>query len=240
MTKQKNKPPESHLESHSQTESYPQLVLTLDVRRSLEPELLRQLLHTPTSQTQSTKTQSLQTKSFACVILYDSQDDEAFLQKRAQIYGEDIQGNDIALLIAGDSRIAGRVKADGLHVESDLNTLANLENQKREQKIIGFGNLRNRHSAMLAGEAGVDYLLFGKLGADKKPHAHPRNVQLGQWWAEVMEIPAIVQAGSDFASFDEVLKTTCEFIAVEEIIFAHDNPLMILEMMQEKCKKSPL
>ncbi|ENN92968.1 thiamine phosphate synthase [Bartonella vinsonii] len=236
MTKQKNKP----LESHPQTESYPQLVLTLDVRRSLDPELLRQLLKTPTSQTQSTQTQSLQIKSFACVILYDSQDDEAFLQKRAQIYGEDIQGNDIALLIAGDSRIARRIKTDGLHVEGDFSTLANLENQKKEQKIIGFGNVRNRHSAMLAGEAGVDYLLFGKLGADKKPHAHPRNVQLGQWWAEVMEIPAIVQAGSDFASFDEVLKTACEFIAVEEIIFTHDNPLIILEMMKEKCKNFPL
>ncbi|MCZ2157987.1 thiamine phosphate synthase [Bartonella sp. 220] len=245
MTKQKNKPPESHLESHPQTESYPQLVLTLDVRRSLDSELLRQLLYTPTSQRQSTQTptvqpQSLQTKSFACVILYDSQDDDVFLQKQAQLYGEDIQRADSALLIAGDSRIAGRIKADGLHVEGDFNALANLENQKKEQKIIGFGNVRNRHSAMLAGEAGVDYLLFGKLGADKKPHAHPRNVQLGQWWAEVMEIPAIVQAGSDFASFDEVLKTACEFIAVEEIIFTHDNPLIILEMMKEKCKKSPL
>ncbi|UTO29435.1 thiamine phosphate synthase [Bartonella harrusi] len=202
------------------------MVLTLDVRRAVDPVLLRQLL----------RSKHASAKSFACVILYDSEGDDVFLQKQAQLYGEDIQRTDTALLIAGDSRIAGRIKADGLHIEGDLNALENLENQKREQKIIGFGNVRNRHSAMLAGEAGVDYLLFGKLGADKKPHAHPRNVQLGQWWAEIMEIPSILQAGSDFATFDEVLNTACEFIAVEEILFSHDKPLLILEMMAKKCK----
>ncbi|WP_455476270.1 thiamine phosphate synthase [Bartonella sp. B17] len=219
MTKQKNKQTASYL--------FPQLILTLDVRRTLHLTFLRQMM---------------QSGSFACVILYDShraQGDEAFLQKRAQTYVEDIQNNGAALLIAGDSRIAGRIKADGLHLEGDLDALK-IENQKKEQKIRGFGNLRDRHCAMVAAETGADYLFFGKLGADKKPHAHPRNIQLAQWWAEIMETPAVLQAGSDFATFDEVLKTACEFIAVEEVLFAHDNPLDILDMMKEKCHNSPL
>lgn len=221
MTKEQNKSTDLH--------PCPQLVLTLDVRRAIELSFLRQILQIQTSQK----------KSFACAILYDSQSDETFLQKQAQLYAEDIQQNDTALLIAGDSRIAGRIKADGVHIEGDLDALEHLKNQKREQKIIGFGNLRNRHSAMLAGEAGIDYLFFGKLGADKKPHAHPRNVQLAGWWAEIMEIPAILQAGSDFATFDEVLKTACEFIAVEAVIFENDNPLLILERIKEKCETAP-
>ncbi|WP_212112557.1 thiamine phosphate synthase [Bartonella queenslandensis] len=220
MTQQKNKPIESPL--------FPQLVLTLDVRRNTPHGFLRPIL---------------QTKSFACLILYDSEkqkDDGSFLQQQAQIYAEDIQNNDAALLIADDSRIAGRIKADGLHIEDDLNALGGFKNQQKEQKILGFGNLRNRHSAMLAAETGVDYLLFGKLGADKKPEAHPRNLQLAAWWAEIMETPAIIQAGSDFTMFDEALKTGCEFIAVEEVILGNDNPLILLKMMQEKCKNTPL
>ncbi|WP_336276631.1 thiamine phosphate synthase [Bartonella sp. CB178] len=217
MIKQENEPVEPHL--------FPQLVLTLDVRRTLNTTFLRQIM---------------QTKSFVSAILYDSWNDEFFLQKQAQIYAEDIQHNGAALIIAGDSRISGRVKADGLHLENDLDTIKNFDNQKKEQKIKGFGNLRNRHCAMVAAEAGADYLLFGKLGADKKPHAHPRNIQLAQWWAAIMEIPAILQAGSDFAFFDDIVETACEFIAVEEIIFAHDNPLIVLDMMKEKCKSSPL
>ncbi|WP_208435347.1 thiamine phosphate synthase [Bartonella phoceensis] len=204
---------------------FPQLILTLDIRRSLTSDFLQQIL---------------QTKSFACVILYDSQGDEAFLQKQAKIYVEAIQRHDVALLIAGESRIAERVKADGFHIEDDLDVLESLYTQKKEQKIVGFGNLRNRHSAMVAGEAGVDYLFFGKLGADKKPHAHPRNLQLAGWWSEIMEIPAVLQAGSDFASFDAVLKTACEFIAVEEVIFGNENPFLLLKMMKKKCENSPL
>ncbi|WP_019221153.1 thiamine phosphate synthase [Bartonella senegalensis] len=220
MTKQKSKPVEQA--------PFPQLVLTLDVQRTLKPTLLRQIL---------------QTKSFACIILYDSQgvqDDAFFLQKQAQLYAQDIQSNGAALLISGDSRIAGRIKADGVHIEGDLKALELLNNQKKSEKIIGFGNIRNRHCAMVSGEAGVDYLFFGKLGADKKPHAHPRNLQLAGWWAEIMEIPAIIQAGSDFATFGEVLKTACEFIAVEEVILGSDNPLSLLKMMQEKCENAPL
>lgn len=220
MTQQKNKPVESP--------PFPQLILTLDVRRNTPHSFLRPVL---------------QTKSFACIILYDSEkqkDDGSFLQQQAQIYVEDIQNNDAALLIAGDSRIAGRIKADGLHIEDDLNALEGFKNQQKEQKILGFGNLRNRHSAMLAAEKGIDYLLFGKLGADKKPQAHPRNLQLATWWTEIMETPAIIQAGSDFTMFDETLKTGCEFVAVEEVILENDNPLILLKTMQEKCKNTPL
>ncbi|WP_413154442.1 thiamine phosphate synthase [Bartonella sp. cb54] len=220
MTQQNNKPIEPYL--------FPQLILTLDVRRTLDPAFLRQIM---------------QTASFASVILYDShgvKDDNAFLQKQAQIYAKDIQYNGAALLISGERRIAERIKADGLHLENDLHALANLNNQDKEQKIKGFGNLRNRHCAMIAAESGADYLFFGKLGADKKPHAHPRNIQLAQWWAEIMEIPAVLQAGSDFAAFEEVIKVGCEFIAVEEMLFAHDNSLRALDMMKEKCKNSPL
>ncbi|WP_332065761.1 thiamine phosphate synthase [Bartonella sp. CB189] len=217
MTQKKNKPVDPYVS--------PQLILTLDVRRTLDSTCFRQIL---------------QTKSFACVILYDSGDDAAFLQKRAQIYAEDIQSNEAALVISGENRIAERIKADGFHLEGDISALENLKNQKKEQKIRGFGNVRNRHYAMVAAEAGTDYLLFGKLGADKKPHPHARNIQLAQWWAEIMEIPAVIQAGSDFATFDEVLQTGCEFIAIEEIIFSHDAPLVMLNRIKEKCKNFPL
>ncbi|MBA9082740.1 MULTISPECIES: thiamine phosphate synthase [Bartonella] len=220
MVHQKNKPIE-----HC---SFPQLVLTLDVRRVIEPAFLCQLF---------------QTKSFACIILYDSfvdQGDGAFLQNSAKMYADDIQHNGAALIIAEDSRVAGRIKADGMHLEGGLDAFDVLENQKKNQKIVGFGNLRTRHCAMSVAEAGVDYVFFGKLGADKKPSSHPRNIALAKWWAEIMEVPAIIQAGSDLATIDETLETTCEFIAIEEMIFAHDHPFIVLDRVKEKCKNHPL
>ncbi|ATO57900.1 thiamine phosphate synthase [Bartonella sp. 1-1C] len=216
MTKQKS---ESIVQCLS-----PQLILTVDVCRTLNPVLFRQIL---------------QTQSFACVILYDSQGEkmgEEHLQKSGHLYAHDIQQNGAALIIAEQSRVVGRIKADGLHLESHFNLSTVVESLKKEKKIIGCGNLQTRHSAMVVAEAGVDYLLFGKLGADKKPRSHPRNIQLAQWWAEIMNTPAIIQAGSEYAFFDEALETACEFIAVEEMIFMHDDPFRVLDMIKEKCQ----
>ncbi|AGF75011.1 thiamine-phosphate pyrophosphorylase ThiE [Bartonella australis AUST/NH1] len=220
MIERKNKSTEPYLS--------PQLVLALDIRRAVDPAFLRKMLLK---------------KPFACVIIYDSQgpqSDEVFLQNSARLYADDIQNSGAALLIADNSRIAGRIKADGVHLEGDLDALKSLNKQKKEQKIVGVGNLRNRHCAMSVAENGADYLLFGKLGADKKPHAHPRNIQLAQWWAEIMEIPALIQAGSDPITFEESLKTTCEFIVVEEMIFAHDDPLEVLDKVKKKCENYSL
>ncbi|AQX27177.1 thiamine phosphate synthase [Bartonella sp. Raccoon60] len=216
MTKQKSEPIVQCLS--------PQLILTVDVHRTLNPVLFRQIL---------------QTQSFVCVILYDSQGEkmgEEHLQKSGHLYAHDIRQNGAALIIAEQSRVVGRIKADGLHLESHFNLSQVIENLKKEKKIIGCGNFQNRHSAMVIAETGVDYLFFGKLGADKKPRAHPRNIQLAQWWAEIMNTPAIIQAGSEYAFFDETLETACEFIAVEEMIFMQDDPLRVLDMIKEKCQ----
>ncbi|ALE03121.1 thiamine phosphate synthase [Bartonella ancashensis] len=208
---------------------YPQLVLTVDVRRNLEPSYLHSVL---------------QTGFFPCVIVYDSlkcQGDEFFLQKEIQRYGDAIQQNGAALIVVDDSRIAGRVKADGIHFEGDIDACQNFKDRaKEENKIIGFGNIRDRHTAMVVAESGVDYLFFGKLGADKKPHAHSRNLSLARWWAEIMEIPAIIQAGSDEGMVDEAIKTACEFIAIEEMIFAHENAVALLGKIVQKCRNAPL
>ena len=161
---------------------------------------------------------------FASLIVYDSQNDATFLQQQAELLVDGIEAKSVAFLVANDSRIAGRIHADGVHLEGKVEELRALLDRRHNSMIVGFGNLRDKHTAMTSGECEPDYLMFGKLGADKKPAPHPRNIALSSWWAEVMEIPAIVQAGSDIATFPEVLATKAEFIAVEEMVFGHDNP----------------
>ena len=63
-------------------------------------------------------------------------------------------------------------------------------------------------------------MLFGRFGYDARPEAHPRNLALGQWWAEVVEIPCIVMAGSDLASVQAVARTGAEFAALSAAVFA--------------------
>ena len=70
------------------------------------------------------------------------------------------------------------------------------------------------------GETQPDYIFFGRFGYDRTPEPHPRNLSLGGWWAEMIEIPCIVLAGSDIESVEAVAGTGAEFVALSAAVFA--------------------
>ncbi|KQM33393.1 thiamine-phosphate pyrophosphorylase [Rhizobium sp. Leaf68] len=147
-------------------------------------------------------------------------DDDSF-QKRAEVLVPIVQAAGAAALVAGDSRVAGRVKADGLHVIGGVEPLAEAVEKFTPKMIVGGGNADDRHKALEQGEANPDYIFFGKLEGDIKPEPHPKNVALGEWWASMIEIPSIVMGGSDVASVVAVAESGVEFVALRHAVFAH-------------------
>ncbi len=147
-------------------------------------------------------------------------DDDSF-QKRAEVLVPIVQAAGAAALVAGDSRVAGRVKADGLHVIGGVEPLAEAVEKFTPKMIVGGGNADDRHKALEQGEANPDYIFFGKLEGDIKPEPHPKNVALGEWWASMIEIPSIVMGGSDVASVVAVAESGVEFVALRQAVFAH-------------------
>ncbi|MCC0030787.1 MAG: thiamine phosphate synthase, partial [Brucellaceae bacterium] len=61
-------------------------------------------------------------------------------------------------------------------------------------------------------------------GGDTHPEAHPKNIELGEWWAAMVEIPCIVLGGSDIASVAEAAATGAEFVALGSAVFASPDP----------------
>ena len=158
----------------------------------------------------------------ASVILpqYDS-NDSAF-QKRAEKLVPIVQAAGAAALIAGDSRVAGRVKADGLHLSGSMEELSEAMEKFSPKLIVGSSTATDRHTALEVGEARPDYIFFGRLDGDIKPEAHPKNVALGEWWASMIEIPCIVMGGTEVGSVVAVAESGAEFVALRTAIF--DNP----------------
>lgn len=153
------------------------------------------------------------------ILPQDDRDEDSF-----QAYAEKIvpaaQAAGIAVVIAGDSRIAERVKADGLHIEAGKAELADAIDRLQDRMMVGVGGAKTRDDALGLGEERPDYIFFGRFGFDNKPEPHPRNLSLGQWWAEMIEIPCIVMAGSDVASVEAVAATGAEFVALSAAVFA--------------------
>lgn len=157
-------------------------------------------------------------------------DDMAF-QKIAETLVPVIQTAGAAALISGDSRVAGRVKADGLHISGGVEPLAEAIEKFTPKLIVGGGNAQDRHRALEIGELQPDYIFFGKLDGDFKPEAHPKNVALAEWWASMISIPCIVMGGTDPQSVLEIAESGAEFAALRLAVFA--DPARAAAIIQE-------
>lgn len=160
----------------------------------------------------------------ASVIIDGDGLDETTFQKNAEMIVPVIQQAGAAALIVNDTRIAGRVGADGLHIEGKAADLADAIERFSPKMIVGFGNVRDRHSALEIGELQPDYLFFGKIGADNKEEAHPRNISLAEWWAQMIEIPCIVQAGNNLENTMQTAQTGADFVAFGRAVFDAEDP----------------
>ena len=136
-----------------------------------------------------------------------------------------IQNAGAAALLSGDSRVAGRAKADGLHMQSSLQELEDAIAKFTPKMIVGAGGATERHKALEIGELQPDYIFFGKFDGDIKPEPHPKNLALAEWWASMVEIPCIVMGGNEVASVLAVAETGAEFVALRHAVFNHaDGP----------------
>lgn len=156
----------------------------------------------------------------ASVILPQYGMDDSRFQKLAEKVVPIVQQAGAAALVAGDSRVAGRAKADGLHVSGGVADLGEAIEKHAPKLIVGGGNAQDRHHALEIGELQPDYIFFGKIEGDIKPDAHPKNLALAEWWASMVAIPCIVMGGTDPASMLAIADTGAEFGALRLAVFA--------------------
>lgn len=148
--------------------------------------------------------------------------DEGAFQAFAEKIVPLAQDKGVAVVIAGDSRVAGRVRADGIHLEAGKDELADTIEKLQGRMMVGTGGAKTRDDALELGESRPDYLFFGRFGYDNTPEPHPRNLTLGRWWAEMIEIPCIVLGGADVGSVEAVAATGAEFVALSRAVFGED------------------
>ncbi|MBB4006683.1 thiamine phosphate synthase [Allorhizobium taibaishanense] len=148
-------------------------------------------------------------------------DDDAF-QAQAEAVVPLVQAAGAAAIVADNSRVAGRAKADGLHVTGNVDALAEAVEKFTPKMIVGCGGAKDRHQALEAGDADPDYMFFGRFDGDIKPEAHSKNLDLAEWWSSMIEIPCIVMAGNDPQSALAGAETGAEFVALSRAVF--DDP----------------
>ena len=128
-----------------------------------------------------------------------------------------IQSNGAALLLDGHPELVARTQADGAHLAGTEAFKAGAPALK-PNFIAGCAGLASRHDAMLAGETGADYVMFGEPDGEGHRPRFEAVLERVAWWAEVMTIPCVGYA----ARIDEIaplVQAGVEFVAIGEDIW---------------------
>jgi thiamine-phosphate pyrophosphorylase len=144
-------------------------------------------------------------------------DDPAIVEEVTRI-APPVQGAGAALLLDGRPELAARTGADGAHLSGPDALKAALPLLKPE-RIAGAGRLHSRHDAMVAGEAGADYVMFGEPDASGHRPSLGAVIDRIVWWAELFETPCVAYA-SRLDDIEALAAAGADFIAVGEALFA--------------------
>jgi len=165
----------------------------------------------------------------AAILLRLRETDQRGLINKAKAVAPSVQAAGTALIVASRPDIVARAGADGAHLvgpqalQSAIVTL-------KPNYIAGAGGLYSRHDAMVAAEAGADYVMFGEPDAVGRYPSHDAVIDRVAWWAEVFEIPCVGYA----AALDEIaaLATAgADFVAVGPFVF--DDPRGLAAAMKD-------
>ena len=171
--------------------------------------------------------------SIAALLIDCDASSDSELQKITQTLAPMAQKNDIAVVLRGDSRIAGRTKCDGLHLNGDLAEIKSAVEDYSDRFMLGAEGGNKRHTAMEIGESGLDYILFGRLDAPAHPTIHDKAFEIAEWWSSMFEVPAVIIGGSQLSECTRAGETGIEFIALREAIWDHAEGPQIA--IQQAC-----
>ncbi|MCJ2034571.1 thiamine phosphate synthase [Methylobacterium sp. J-068] len=121
---------------------------------------------------------------------------------------------------AGDLvSVSARGGADGVHLDKPKDgALRELRDRLDGGRILGAGGHEQKHAAMEAGEAGVDYVMFGGLYADGIAPDAETVVDRAAWWTEIFETPCIAVAHAP-DQVGALLATGAEFLGLESALW---------------------
>ena len=156
-------------------------------------------------------------------------------QRIAQALVPVAQARGTAVMVdAGDPRFAARAGADGLHLNFEIDLLEQALSSLKPDRVVGVGGLDLRDNAMIAGEMGADYVMFGEPDAAGQTPLLSSVLERCAWWSEIFNTPCIGYA-PNAGAIAPIIATGVEFVGLGDWVFAGDTTT-ILAAAVAACK----
>ncbi len=135
------------------------------------------------------------------------------------------QSRDVAFLVNDRPDLAHAHGCDGAHVGADDMGAADARALLGDLQL-GVSCYDSREAAMLAGEAGADYVAFGAFHPSPTKETGIRaDIDLLRWWSELMELPCVAIGGITPANCAPLVQAGADFLAVVSAVWSHpDGP----------------
>lgn len=159
----------------------------------------------------------------ACIRLAMASQDEDDIARAADALREVAHARDVALVIADHVLLAERLGLDGVHLSDAARSVRTARKTLGADAIVGSFCATTRHEGIAAAEAGADYVCFGPVGASDLNDGAHADLDLFQWWSEMIEVPVVAEGGLDIATMT-LLAPYTDFFGIGDEIWQGDNP----------------
>ncbi|MFQ5534873.1 MAG: thiamine phosphate synthase [Sphingomonadales bacterium] len=160
----------------------------------------------------------------ACVQLRlkGASDDE--IRRATRILMPLCHARDVAFIINDRPDLAAELDADGVHIGQDDSDYKAARALVGADRIVGVTCHDSRHLAMLAGEAGAEYVAFGAFFPTATKDARTRAApEILEWWSETMEVPCVAIGGITVENCAPLVKAGADFLAVSSGVWDYDQ-----------------
>lgn len=174
----------------------------------------------------------------ASVLIWGEAADPRATLGRAKSLVPIVQEAGAAALLCGDAQLVARAGADGFHCDGDAEDLKAALDRLQPERIVGAANLRSRHDAMVAGEAGADYVFFGNLTpGEARGNALELLIERAEWWQPIFETPCVVHAPS-LDAVGPLALAGADFIALRDPLWSAADPAAIVRAAGEAIARA--
>ncbi|NPD68453.1 thiamine phosphate synthase [Lichenicola cladoniae] len=136
-----------------------------------------------------------------------------------------VQSRDVAFILNDRPDLAVQSGCDGAHIGAEDMDVTRARTLLGDLQL-GVSCYDSRDAAMVAGEAGADYVAYGAFfPSSTKDTAIRADPDLLRWWSEMMELPVVAIGGITADNCGPLVAAGADFLAVVSAVWSYaDGP----------------
>ncbi len=174
----------------------------------------------------------------ACVQLRLKDVDDDTIRRTCDVLRPIVQSRDVAMILNDRPDLAVETGCDGVHIGQNDGTYGETRDVVGPDRIVGVTCHDSRHLAMVAADAGADYVAFGAFypTSTKEPSTWAQP-DLLEWWADVITVPSVAIGGITIDNCRPLVEAGADFLAVSAGVWDHrDGPAAAIRRFNEDIR----